>query len=544
MIVSVPFAYDAEYVEKGMRSFRQVQLRGELPVRIKEVDASRAVLAFKVADASGFAPEFSPVGERARRIVSVDGRLWRELMPLEDFARLIGRRWDDEIADAGGERDGYEPEHPLRVEWENCKHDNPFALLGRPPHVRSRTRTQVEAGAARAVREWKDDNGRAHVAKIRERLSDIACIDDSVFEACMEPTWVVDVGPGADGEVEAVVRLAPAPRPEGKGGEGVRRGGLPRKEEEPRQAAAARLTHAVVPDAYGAVRFAADRLHDAVDFASRLGAEDGTAIRRVRVASAARVFLPGAVTYPDDCVALEAAAGGLLVACARYLSTAPREAVRAWRDLREASLRSGQVDDGVPLPKASGALAEAMSEIVRTWTGFYPTGMLYGRGTGVLGDAADAFDRHGAPFRLTVDFAEALHGARQALSRWVVRPANGREWAAHASPAWGIDPESPEILGGVPVNVVELTTLADVAALGAIVDLDLSREAAMAGAGSVRILAATHGRRVIAAATFDCVTGEVDRHLLAAAEREEAAERALSSFARRGLQRPVAPRPF
>jgi hypothetical protein len=535
VIVSVPFAYHAEYVEKGKRTFRSTQLRGELPVRIKTVEAERATLAFVVADTSGSAPEFSPVGERARRIVSVDGRLWRELMPLPAFGELVGRRWDDELAAAGGDAEGYDPEHPVRTEWERCKHDNPFALLGRSPYRGSKTRAQVEAAADRPVREWRDDNGRAHVTQIGERLSDLICIGGSVYEACREPTWVVDIGEGPDGATEAVVRLCLAPEPKGK---------------DAPVPAEARITHAVVDDGFLATRFAADRMQDAVAHASHLAEEEGQAIARVRVGSAARVLLASAVTYPDDCVALETAAAALFVACARHLSSAPREAVRSWRDLREACLRTCQVEDGIPMPKASGALAAALSEVVASWTGFDPTGILYGRGTGVLGDATNAFERHGEAFRRTdhghrtVEFLDAMREASRALVRWDVRPGNGREWAANAADAWAIDPENPEIIGGAPVNVSEVVTVADAAVLGAIVDLDLSDEAVRAETGAIRILAATSGRRVLAVATFDSATGEMDRQLLAASGREEAADRALRSFAKRGATNAAAPRPF
>ena len=474
MILTVQTAYLAHYVERGLRTRMRVTLPSVAAVRLRVADAPEAVLAVAACDTSGKEPRLSPLGGRARRILSLDGVFWRETMPLPGLVALSDRRFDQE-----GEEG--------RAEWNAVRHDNPFCRLGREPFLHVTSREDVIRASARGVREWEDDGGARQAELVRARAGGIVVVRGTVYERCGEPCWMVHE-PSDPGE-EAVVRAGLAPMP--RDGAAV--------------APLGRSTHLLPDDVPFGIdhddpgdavpspvhRFALRRLDDAVAFAR------GLRCSGVRVTGVARILAEGTDALPDDCLALEHAAWGLLEAFRPHLPGAPRAAALSWTALRDACEASGQQgEQGVPRPLAGPALAEALRAAHRAWS-LYDEPDRFGVAIyDMYGPAADAFRsrseswgdglrRNPAPLTPT-----ALIAAGRALERWDARPADGREWTHLVA-------RRPD---GAPPGAVEIGTLHDARAVGLMASLDLEAAAADAAEGRIRLVAAFSGARLAAVA--------------------------------------------
>lgn len=459
MLLSIPFQYPASYVERGRRAPRSCWLAGEAQVSVREAAPGDAPLAFVLVDASGLEPGLSSIDGRPRRILLHGGRFWRELMDQASFRDLVERRHEDYDA------------------WAERQHDNPFARSGGDllcwlPGCDGADRAAIERESAVGVREWNDDGGRARMEAARLRANDLLAVGGRVFERCGEPCW--RVWPDRD---EVVVHLTTA-CPEGDAGASAPGADAARPGFAPTMIQL----------------FNIERRDDAIRCAREIGAAMEPRAGRVRLAAGARVIMPGAAAFPDDCHAIARAAEDALGALRDRLRPASREAAMSWYALRDIVEASG----GHP----SASLAPALAGLVRAWS----------REAVRKRDIAEnwiLYGEHGYAFRsgLHDDYGvnpvrTTLAACAVALRRWKRRPADGREWVGLAPPA------ARTGHGGLVVR--EILTLDAARRAGRELGADLDAEAAAAADGRLRLLAVVDGQRVVAAATLDR-SGAVER---------------------------------
>lgn len=487
MRLCIPFQYTANYVERGRRNHSQATFAAEAHVSVREVATSEAKVAFVVADASGGEPRLGPVAGRGRRIVSLGGELWRELMTEGEFKALV---------EARPERD---------EEFDRRVHDNPFIQPGKEvlcwvPQSAATTRAEVEARVG--VRQWFDDLGRAKAERAQLVANTLVVIGGSVYERCEEPCWEVTLrGCGGDA---AAADVADA---DGEGGPrlevvvGIGFSG-PQASEARLKIYGHRMRGAggdkVWPPAPQLFNLA--RGGEALAFAREFGALLKPQAARVRLAAKAKLNLPAAAAYADDCHAVEAAAKEALHAFKKYLTSVSREASLAWfalRDLSEAS--RGRI---------TPALAEAVARVAETWSADTDRNS-YERRHGYreeYGEAGYAFSvgNVGNAGSEGIDAECALASCESAARRWARRPADGREWVNFLSAR-----------REVAVNDIvaeQVLTLEEAREAARAVGADLDADAAAAADGRSHLVVAKERGRVVGVAVLD-EAGIVERAL-------------------------------
>jgi hypothetical protein len=215
----IPFAWRASLkLPRARRETHQTMI-DFLPAIVPSVDHMQLVAI--VADVgqcqrnSYFAPIVSPDGStRPRRIVTAEGRFWREIGTKAELESLIQKHFNDEEVNA-----------------VSCGAQNPFSLPGRlfcvadededqahlfnisqatvhdQRHATTRRALEEKYGA---LRDYSERDFTVASARLRGRVQSLRAFGEVIYQACPEPRWSIEAVADADSTWTLELGITPA----------------------------------------------------------------------------------------------------------------------------------------------------------------------------------------------------------------------------------------------------------------------------------------------------------------------------------------------
>jgi len=215
----IPFAWRASLKLPRARYETHQTMIDFLPAIVPSVDHMQLVAI--VADVgqcqrnSYFAPIVSSDGStRPRRIVTAEGRFWREIGTKNELESLIQKHFQDDGVNA-----------------VSCGAHNPFALPGRPFYVADDDEDQAhmfsfvqatvydqnKATTRRALeekygtlRDYSERDFTVASARLRGRVQSLRAFGEVIYQACPEPRWSIAAVADADRNWTLELGITPA----------------------------------------------------------------------------------------------------------------------------------------------------------------------------------------------------------------------------------------------------------------------------------------------------------------------------------------------
>jgi hypothetical protein len=215
----IPFAWRASLKLPRARHETKAVMIDALPAIVPSID--RMELVAIVADLgqyqvnSYFAPiVFGDGSTRPRRIVTAEGRFWREIGTRAELESLIQKHFHDDGVNAA-----------------SCGAHNPFALPGRPFYVADEDEDQAhmfgfvqatvydqnQATTRRALeekygtlRDYSERDFTVASACLRGRVQSLRVFGEVIYQACPEPRWSIAAVADKDRPLTLELGITPA----------------------------------------------------------------------------------------------------------------------------------------------------------------------------------------------------------------------------------------------------------------------------------------------------------------------------------------------
>jgi hypothetical protein len=215
----IPFAWRASLKLPRARYESHHTMIDFLPAIVPSVDHMQLVAI--VADVgqcqrnSYFAPIVSTDGStRPRRIVTAEGRFWREIGTKAELESLIQKHFNDEAVNAvscGAQNPFSLPVRSIYVADEDGDQAHMFGLVQATVHHQhhATTRRALEEKYG-TLRDYSERDFTVASARLRERVQSLRAFGEVIYQACPEPRWSIAAVADADRTLTLELGITPA----------------------------------------------------------------------------------------------------------------------------------------------------------------------------------------------------------------------------------------------------------------------------------------------------------------------------------------------